>query len=305
MPSLQSYIIKPITKLVSLKMKPDVSIHELRKFTKRFSGSPSFPPGITSSHIMIGNVPAQWLLPAGTFSDAVIIYLHGGAWVLGLNNRHLLMAAHIALASRSRLLAVDYRLAPEHPFPAALDDSLAVYRWLLNEGIPPHKIVFAGDSSGANLALAALISLRDAGEPLPAAAVCISPVTDLAGTGTTFKSNNDPLLTPEFILSMANHYAGGQDVQTPLISPHYGDLAGLPPLLIQAGKDEILLSDAERLADNASKAGVEVQLDVWEKMWHVWHVNVPHLPEADQAVAEIGRFIFLQIRKAGSTNEKK
>jgi acetyl esterase/lipase len=272
-------------------MKPDASIQELRKFTERISGTPSLPEGVASSQITIGNVAAEWLIPAGAASDSVIIYLHGGAWVLGLNNRHRLLAANIGLASRSRVLAVDYRLAPEDPFPAALDDCLASYRWLLEEGYDSHKIIFAGDSSGGNLALASLISIRDAGESLPAASVCISPVTDLAGTGRTFYSNRDPLLTPEFILSMASHYAGDQDVRLPLISPYYGDLANLPPLLVHAGEEEILLSDAERLADNARKAGMEVRLDVWERMWHVWHINIPYLPEANQAVAEIGIFI--------------
>jgi acetyl esterase/lipase len=223
---------------------------------------------------------------------------------LGLNNRHRLLAANIGLASRCRILVLDYRLAPEYPFPAALEDCIAAYKWLLEEGIAPHKIIFAGDSSGANLALASLMSIRDAGESLPAACVCMSPVTDLAGTGRTFYSNRDALITPGFILSMARHYAGDQDVRMPLISPHYGDMTNLSPLLIQVGEDEILLGDAERLADNARKAGVEVQLDVWESMWHVWHINLPHLPEANKAVAEIGSFIRAHIEESATGTEK-
>jgi acetyl esterase/lipase len=299
MPSFQSYLIKPISRVISLKMKPAASVQELRKFTKSISGSPALPKGTASSRITIGEAAAEWLIPAGVSSDSVIMYLHGGAWVMGLDKRHRLLAANIGLASGCRILAVDYRLAPEYPFPAALDDCLAAYRRLLEEGFPPHKIIFAGDSSGANLALASLMSIRDAGDPLPAACVCISPVTDLAGTGRTFYSNSDALLNPGFILSMARHYAGDRDVRMPLISPHYGDFTNLPPLLVQAGEDEILLGDAERLADNARKAGVEVQFDVWESMWHVWHINIPYLPEANKAVAEIGKFIISHKKRTG------
>lgn len=199
--------------------------------------------------------------------------------------------AHICQAAASRALAVEYRLAPEDPFPAALEDCLAAYRWLLKSGTSPQQIVVAGDSAGGNLTLTTLMALRDAGDPLPAAAVCISPMTDLAGTGESFSTNKDPLLTTRFALSMARYYAGGQDPRLPLISPHYGSLHEFPPLLIHVGEDEILLSDSMRLADNARADGVEVRLVIWPKMWHVWHAFVPYLPEAQQAVAEIGAFI--------------
>jgi acetyl esterase/lipase len=190
---------------------------------------------------------------------------------------------------------VDYRLAPEHPFPAPLDDCLTVYRRLIKDGIKPKHIVIAGDSVGANLTLAVLLKLRDADEPLPAAAVCISPLTDLAFTSRSCQTQKDALLTAEFVRSMSSHYVGNEDVYNPLISPHYGNLAGLPPLLIHAGEDEILLNDAERLADNARNAGVEVTLTVWPKMWHVWHILAPYLPEAIQATHEIGSFIHSHI----------
>lgn len=188
-------------------------------------------------------------------------------------------------------MAVDYRLAPEYPFPAALEDCLTAYRWLLKSGISSQQIVIGGDSAGGNLALTTLMALRDAGDLLPAAAVCISPMTDLAGTGESFSTNQDPLLTSQFALSMAQYYAGNQDPRLPLISPHYGSLSGLPPLLIHIGEDEILLSDATRLADNARAAGVDVSLVIWPKMWHVWHVYAPYLPEAQQAVNAIGVFV--------------
>jgi monoterpene epsilon-lactone hydrolase len=168
---------------------------------------------------------------------------------------------------------------------------LAVYHWLLKNGIAPENIEIAGDSAGANFTLSTLISLRDTGAPLPAAAVCISPITDLLATGESFRTKQDPAQTAAFVLAMARHYAGNQDLHLPLLSPYYGDLRGLPPLLIQVGEDEILLSDATRLADNARAAGVDVSLVIWRKMWHVWHLFVPSLPEARQAIYAIGDFI--------------
>src|SRR5574341_2130342 len=216
------------------------------------------PRGIEVKPGTADDVPIEWLIPLNPSSQSVILYLHGGGWTMGWSNLHRRMVAHICQAAASRALAVDYRLAPEHPFPAALEDCLTVYHWLLKNGTSPQNIVIAGDSAGGNLTLAALMSLCDAGDPLPAAAVCISPMTDLAGTGESFNTNKDPLLTARFALSMARHYAGNQDPRLPLISPHYGNLTGLPPLLIQVGEDEILLSDAVRLADNARTVGVEV-----------------------------------------------
>src|SRR5574341_1696217 len=237
------------------------------------------------------DVPIEWLIPLNPSSQSVILYLHGGGWTMGWSNLHRRMVAHICQAAACRALAVDYGLAPEHPFPAALEDCLTVYHWLLKNGTSPHNLVMAGDSAGGNLTLAALMSLRDAGDPLPAAAVCISPMTDLAGTGESFRIKHDPALTVAFALTMARHYAGSQDLHSPLLSPHYGDLRGLPPLLIQVGDDEILLSDATRLADNARAAGVDVNLVVWPGMWHVWHLFVPSLPEAQQAIKAISDFI--------------
>jgi acetyl esterase/lipase len=206
------------------------------------------------------------------------------------------MVMHLCQGAGCRALAVDYRLAPEHPFPAGLEDCLAVYHWLLEDGFSSQDIVIAGDSAGANLTLSTLISLRDAGDPLPAAAVCISPMTDLAGTGESFRTNRDPTLTTGFALAMVQHYAGGQDLHQPLLSPHYADLRGLPPLLIQVGEVEILLSDATRLAEKARRDGVDISLVVWPNMWHVWHFFVPSLPEARRAVNAIGDFVRERLR---------
>jgi acetyl esterase/lipase len=210
------------------------------------------------------------------------------------------MVAHICQAAASRALAVDYRLAPENPFPAALDDCLAAYRWLLKQNVAPQDIVIAGDSAGGNLVLTTLMSLRDAGDPLPAAAVCISPITDLKGTGESFWTKKDPMVTAKSFVRAYRHYAGNQDVCSPLLSPLYGNLHKLPALLIHVGGDEILLSDATRLADKAHAAGVDVNLVIWPKMWHVWHLFAPHLPEAQQAITAIG--VFIQEHIVGMEN---
>jgi acetyl esterase/lipase len=199
--------------------------------------------------------------------------------------------AHICRAAGTPALALDYRLAPENPFPAALEDCVVGYRWLVQNGTPPQEIVIAGDSAGGNLLLATLMLLRDRGHQLPAAAVLISPITDLECTGESFHRNDDPAVTVEFVLSTIRGYAHGQELRHPLLSPYRGDLRGLPPMLIHVGEDEMLLSDAMRLRDGARRAGVEASLTIWPRMWHVWHLFAPFLPEAKQAINDIGTFI--------------
>jgi acetyl esterase/lipase len=215
-----------------------------------------------------------------------------------LYNVHRRLVAHICQAAGRRALALDYRLAPENPFPAALEDCVAGYRWLLKNGTRPQEMVIAGDSAGGNLLLATLMMLRDQGYALPAAAVCISPITDLEGTGESFHRNDDPAVTVEFALSTIRGYAHGQDLRLPLLSPYRGDLRGLPPMLIHVGEEEMLLSDAMRLRDSACKAGVEASLTIWPRMWHVWHVFAPLLPEAKQAIDAIGIFTRERLRPA-------
>jgi acetyl esterase/lipase len=293
MPSIRSYLFRIIVKATSPLTTSSRSIPKLRANMDAVSGKQMLPSGVTITPVQMDGVPAEWIIPLNAPSPkkSIILYLHGGAWTLGWNNTERRMVAYISQAAHSRSLAVDYRLAPENPFPAALEDCLTAYRWLLASGIPPYQIVIAGDSAGANLTLATLLALREAGEPLPAAAVCISAVTDLACTGESFSSKKDPLLTAQFVRTMVHHYIGDQDPRLPLISPHYGRLNGLPPLLMHVGEDEILLSDSQRLSDSAKAAGVDMRLTIWPKMWHVWHTFVPLLPEAQQAVAEIGEFV--------------
>ncbi len=289
--SLQAYILRTFLRLRNAFYDWDAPVEKFRTNLKLSDRFIKLPREVKVKPGMAAGVPIEWIMPHNASSQSVILYLHGGGWTLGWSNLHRRMVIHLCQAAASRALAVDYRLAPEHPFPAALEDCLTVYHWLLKNGTSPQNIVIAGDSAGGNLTLAALMSLRDTGDPLPAAAVCISPMTDLAGTGESFRIKQDPALTVTFALTMARHYAGNHDLRLPLLSPHYGDLRGLPPLLIQVGEDEILLSDATRLADNARAAGVDVNLVIWPKMWHVWHLFAPSLPEAQQAIHEIGDFI--------------
>lgn len=285
------YIFRTISKYLSSRIDAIPSIPNLRAYMAGGSGQRRLPRGLSANTIDADGLLLEWIIPSKSPAQPVILYLHGGGWTLGWYNGHRRMTAYICQAAGCRALAVDYRLAPESPFPCALDDCVKAYRWLLQSGVAPNQIVIAGDSAGGNLTLATLMSLRAAGDPLPAAAVCISPLTDLAFTGDSFNSRKDALLSARFAQTMARHYAGSLDPRLPLISPHYGDLSGLPPMLIHVGGDEILLSDAVRLAEHARAAAVDVRLVIWPGMWHVWHTFVPYLPQAQQAVNAIGAFV--------------
>jgi monoterpene epsilon-lactone hydrolase len=199
-------------------------------------------------------------------------------------------------------LLIDYRLAPENPFPAALEDAKTAYRWVLDQGIEARKIVFAGDSAGGGLAVVTAIALREEKEPLPGGILCISPWADLTLSGETVSTcaKSDPLGVPETSLIHAGSYAGKQDLKSQLISPIFADLSQLPPLLIQVGEYEILRSDSSRLAEKARQAGVEVTLEVWDRMWHVWHMFAGYIPEAKRAIDRIGSFISERMNASGS-----
>jgi acetyl esterase/lipase len=202
------------------------------------------------------------------------------------------MTGRLSKAAGSRVLSLNYRMAPEHPFPAAVDDAVAAYKWLLDQGIKPTNIAIAGDSAVGGLALATLVAIRDAGHPVPAAGVGISPWVDMEGTGETMTTRAavDPVVQKEGLLGMAKLYLGDADPKNPLAAPLHANLAGLPPLLIQVGDHETLLDDSNRIAERARKAGVDVTLKVWDEMPHVWHLFAPILPEGQQAIDEIGAF---------------
>jgi monoterpene epsilon-lactone hydrolase len=297
-PSPQSSVLRYLLRLRKAAFQRNVPVETLRFLARRGEWWFRLPRGIEIHPAIADGVPAEWIVPLGAESRSTIFYIHGGGWTIGLYNVHRRLVAHICRAAGTRALVLDYRLAPENSFPAALEDCVAGYRSLLRNGTLPQEIVIAGDSAGANLLLAAVMMLRDQGYQLPAAAVCISPITDLEGTGESFHRNDDPSVTVEFVLSTISGYAHGQDLRFPLLSPCRGDLRGLPPMLIQVGEDEMLLSDAMRLRDSACKAGVEASLTIWPRMWHVWHVFAPLLPEAKQAIDAIGVFIRERLKTA-------
>ena len=251
------------------------------------------PAGATVEPVDANGVPAEWVAASGVTGRRVLLYLHGGGYQIGSPATLRRMVTLLSAPLAARVLSVDYRLAPEHPFPAAVDDAVAAYRWLLAGGTDPATVALAGDSSGGGLALATLVALRDAGEPMPAAAFAISPWTDLALTGESLRTRAaaEVMLQPDGIPETAALYLAGADPRHPYASPLYADLRGLPPLLIHVGDAEVVLDDSTRFAARAREAGVDVTLEVWDEMPHVWHAFAGLLPEADQAIARAGDWL--------------
>lgn len=247
---------------------------------------------ITCTAVVANGVPAEWIIPQGLTTERVILYIHGGSFNSGSIISHRPLAANLAIACQARALIIDYRLAPEFPFPAALEDGLSAYEWLLANGIPANQIAVMGDSAGGTLTLALMIQLREQGKPLPALAACLSPGTDFSTWGDSWKYNKgkDCMLDQRNIHTSIDIYLRDADRRSPLVSPLYGDLHGLPPILIQVGSMEVLLSDATRFVEKAKAAGVPATLEVWEGMQHVWQYTASFLPEARQAICNIGAF---------------
>ena len=251
------------------------------------------PDGTRVEATGAGQPRGEWVTAAGATDEAVLLYTHGGGYYMGSAEGQRYLVTALSAAIGVRVLNLDYRLAPEHPFPAAVDDAVAAYRWLLDLGLPPERIALAGDSAGGGLVLATLLALKDAGVPQPAATVAISPLTDLAATGESLRTRADVevVLAPGAVTEAATWYLAGQDPTHPHASPLYGEFSGLCPLLIQVGDAEMLLDDSRRLAERASAAGVDVDLEVWPDMPHVWHAFAGFLPEADTAIARIGQWL--------------
>ncbi len=241
----------------------------------------------------VENIPVLWVNHRTHCSSRVILYLHGGGYTIGSNRTHLELAARIARAAKAQMLMVEYRLAPEHPYPAALEDAMTAYQYLLHERVSPEKIVIAGDSAGGGLAVALLQSLRDKKMPAPAGAVCLSPWLDLSCSMSSLSTTRkrDPLITPGRIRFFARHYAGINDRTQPGLSPFFGELDNLPPILIQVGGDEILLPECKLFTSRANQRGSSVELQVWPGMFHVWQFAARFLPEGRQAIQKIGMFI--------------
>jgi acetyl esterase/lipase len=270
----------------------DTSVAQMRSDWDAAFGGSTAP--VAYERVCAGGVDGEWISPANVPEDNAILYFHGGGFRLGSVTSHRDLMAQIALASGCRVLAINYRLAPEHRFPAALDDALAAYGWMLDRGLRSENVAFAGDSAGGNLVLAAMLALRERGLPLPVSAVLMSPWNDLAATGSSYvsRAEADPIHQRSMILALAKNYLGGQgDPYDPLVSPLYADLAGLPPLLIQVGDRETVLDDSVTFADLARAAGVDVSLEVWDGMIHVFQMFGAELPEARQAIASIAGFL--------------
>ncbi len=303
MPSSESLRIRPY--LLSLKNAPPAPLPEQRAalplLVDNYLGHPvPLPPGTQVEKVSVNGIPAEWISLPDADTERVLLYLHGGAYALGSCDSHRDLVARISASSGIRALLIEYRLAPEHVFPAGLDDALSAYHWLLANGVKPEHIIIGGDSAGGGLALALLLTLKKNDEPLPAGAALLSPWTDLVGTGEsrTTRAEADPWISAPAIQFVVGLYTGEEDAHNPLISPVYADLSGLPPLCIHVGNDEVLRDDSIHIAEHAQAAYVEVQLTVWEGMWHVFPVFAHVLPEGQQAIEQIGAFIRQQTQRS-------
>ena len=272
---------------------PDIDIGEQRRALRELTSAQPLPADVTVTAAALGGVPVAEITIDGIESRHVVLYFHGGVYVLGDAAGAAGLASQVGRQAGAKVISVDYRLAPEHPYPAAADDALAAYQALLQSGTAPSDIAFAGESAGGGLAVATLVNARDHGLPLPAAAFVMSPYADLTLAGATMdtKSEVDVLMSREALQSRVSDYTAGQDAALGLISPVFADLSGLPPLIIQAGTHEVLLDDAIRLARQAAIADVEVTLDITPRMPHVFQTFYPILDEAAAALDRAGQFL--------------
>lgn len=294
MASLQAKIILKFLQLRPFSWAAG-SIAEMRSRQEKLVRLFKPPTNINIKKVSIGSIAGE-LFDIKNSEDKVILYLHGGAFAVGSINVHREFLSRLALTCRVKLLAINYRLAPEHPFPAALEDTLCAYDWLISEGYDPAKIVIAGDSAGGGLAIAAMVSLRDNNKPLPACAVCISPWVNLTYTGKKVDNNNDPILNPEILNLCAQYYAAQTDRNNPLISPFFADLHGLPPILIHAGTNEILLDQIVEFSEKARMANIEIVYDLYQGLFHVFQI-IPILPESKRSLEEIAKFIGMKTNR--------
>mgnify|MGYP001191320417 CR=1 FL=1 len=273
-------------------------LQQMRANMEAFAAMAQPPADVACTPVNAGDVPAEWVEAPGAAGRA-ILYLHGGGYVIGSIATHRELAGRLSRASGARVLVAGYRLGPEHPFPAAIDDAVACYRWLRSQGFAAGGIAIAGDSAGGGLTMATLLALREAGDELPAGAVCLSPWVDLEQSGASMTERDalDPMVHKDTLDEMARMYLDGADASQPLASPINGDLRGLPPLLIQVGTAETLYDDSVRLAERARAAGVQVEFEPWEDMIHVFQ-SFSMLPEATRAVARIGEFVATHVAAA-------
>lgn len=272
---------------------PDKTVEQLRAESNKKGSAIPLYEGTQIEAVSAGGVPSEWISAPGSDQGRVFLFIHGGGYYRGSVAATRSTVSNISAATGMRGLSIEYRLAPEHPFPAAVDDAHAAYRWLLKQGQDPAQVVVGGISAGGGLTLALLLAIRDAGEPLPGGAVPICAWTDLAQTGESFvtKAAADPSISKPYLDRWAVAYLNGADPKTPLASPLYADLHGLPPLLVQVGTAETMLNDSTAFAKRALDAGVDVILEEWEDMVHGWHGSAHVLPEGQQAIDRIAEWI--------------
>ena len=294
MASPEALAIKEQLRLLGETVGGTESVEEQRaQFEMAVAMMTVAPEGVAWTKVDAGGVPAIWADAEEGSSDHVVMYVHGGGYVIGSATGYRNFTGQLASAVGCRVLSVDYRLAPEHPHPAAVEDSTSAYRWLLDQGFGADRLAISGDSAGGGLTVSTLLKLRDDATPLPVAGVPISPWVDMEGIGEsmTTRAEVDMLVDEVGLKGMAEMFLAGQDARDPLAAPLYGDFSGLPPLLIQVGDEETLLDDSTRLAEAAESAGVEVRLDVFPEMQHVFQLFTGNMPEADEAVAQIGAWL--------------
>lgn len=303
MADFRSRILDRLLRLLTARpldpnIDPRIARRKLDRLAIRFGGKAS---GVKVEKIDMDGLPAEWLTPHTPEQSGVLLYLHGGGYIVCSPETHRPMVASLARQANARALVVDYRLAPEHPFPAALEDALKAYRWLIAQGVPAAHITVAGDSAGGGLTLALLLSLRDAGEAPPSGAALLSPWTDLTMSGWSHVTHRkrDPMLTTEGALLASHHYLAGASPANPLASPLYGHFDGLPPMLIHVGGNEILLDDSLRLAEKVRAAGVEIEIKVWEDAPHVFQA-FRFLPQARASLSLIAVFLKARMTSAAT-----
>ncbi len=303
--SIQAHLLKLFFQVQRVISPPVKKLDVVKERAGFDSFSNMFKPlaELKFEPVDINGIPGEWITPPLVNTGRMILYLHGGYFMIGSIQSHRNLAGNIANFTQAQALIIDYRLAPEHPFPAGLEDAVTAYIWLLEHGSSPNKIILAGDSAGGGLVLSTLLALRERGKPMPAAAICLSPATDLTFSGKSWKFNSKrELVIGRYIAEQIQPlYLVNTDPRNPLASPLFANLHGLPPLLIQVGSDEVLLSDSESFSECARKAGVEATLEVWPQMQHVWQFTASFMPEARQAIERMGVFVKTICQNSGST----
>ncbi len=294
MSSIRANILRSITSAYLRRVDvANIDLVSRRRLLNRVARIFPIARGVDKQTDTVAGLASEWLLPKGCRQDRILLYLHGGGYVLGGCDMHRQFVSHLARASGLKALLPEYRLAPEHKYPAAIDDAVRVYESLLASGIGADQIALGGDSAGGGLCVATLLTLRARGLPMPRTAVLLSPFLDVTASGESMQTRAelDPWFKAESVSIVADHYCEKHQQQDPRVSPVFADLKGLPPLFVQVGDHEILLSDSVRLRDKVAAAGGQIELEIWPEMWHVFQMFVRKMPESQSAIQGIGEYL--------------